>query len=219
MTTMSSVRGIGPEQVERGERHEPADGEAHVATAHADGLGDALALRREEHRHLLQSRAGRRYHPDAPARDEIGKAERDAAEIGGAAIRAHHEPPSPGGELLEGHFVLDRHVVAPDHHVKPAGERAARLGRGPGAGHGDQGEVGVGHPAQRAVDGAGRVAAAVLSSRAPGGEELLGPRPRALRRAGRRVDHDDEIVRARRRGLGGEQAPPARGARGWRAWP
>ena len=68
-------RGVGAEGVERGERHEAPDGRAHVATTHPDGLGDALALRREEHRHLLQARARGRHDPDAPARDEIGKAE------------------------------------------------------------------------------------------------------------------------------------------------
>ena len=55
--------------------------------------------------------------PTGPGLDDVGEAEAEAADDRGAAVGAHHQQAALGGGLLERDLLLDRHVVAEDHHV------------------------------------------------------------------------------------------------------
>ena len=82
---------IGAERVEGVEGHGPADRAAHIAPAHADGLRDALAAGSEKTGDLLEAGARGGHEADPPSRHDVGEAERRAAQVGSAAVRAHEQ--------------------------------------------------------------------------------------------------------------------------------
>ena len=71
--------------------------------------------------------------PDRPGLDDVGEAEPEPADDRGAAVGAHHQQPALGRDPLEGDLLLDRHVVAEDHHVAAGVEGVHRLDERAGA--------------------------------------------------------------------------------------
>ena len=92
----------------------------------------------EQRQHLLAAGARGGDQPDRAGLDDVGEAEPEAADHRGAAVRAHHQQPLLGGRPLERDLLLDRHVVAEDHHVVAGLDRVHRLDEGVGARHRDQ---------------------------------------------------------------------------------
>ncbi len=65
--------------------------------------------------------------PTGPGETALAKPRPEPADDGGAAVGAHHEQPALGGGPLERDLLLDRHVVAEDHHVAAGVEGVHRL--------------------------------------------------------------------------------------------
>src|SRR3954453_18048100 len=103
-----------------------------------------------------------------PAPDDVGEAERDAVDDGGAAVGAHHHEAVIAGVRLQLDLVGDGDVVAEDHDVETEPDRLHRLRRRVVAGYRDQGEVAgrvLGDRHGDARDGLGGGGAVVLAAR------------------------------------------------------
>ena len=79
--------------------------------------------------------------PDRSGPHGVGEAEPDPADHRGAAVGAHDQQPARARLVLEPDLLLDRHVVAEEHHGQAGLQRVHRLGERVRAGHRDQREV------------------------------------------------------------------------------
>ena len=202
-TTTSSTAGSASRRRSASRVDEPADLGGQVAAADAERGGDADAGVVEQREQLLAAGAGRGDDADRPGRDGVGEAEAEAADDRGAAVGAHDQQAALGGGPLERDLLLERHVVAEDHHVAAGVEGVHRLDEGARAGHRDQRERRRGCGAGRAAvvrGGAGRPRRRVRR----GGARRAAPgRPPARRRSRSpssvEPERDDHVVGGRRR--------------------
>ena len=123
----------------------------------------------EQGEQLLAPRAGRRDEGDRTGPAGVGEAEPEPADHRRAAVGPHHQEAALGRHPLERHLLVDRHVVAEEHHVAPGVEGVHGLDEGTRSGHGHQGE-GVGGEAQGRAGGARRGDLAGAGRGGPGGE-------------------------------------------------
>ena len=79
--------------------------------------------------------------PIGPRRIDVGEAERNAVDDGGAAIGSHHHQVVVARVRLERQLALGRHVVAEQHDIHAEPQRLHRLGGGVVARHRDQREI------------------------------------------------------------------------------
>ena len=175
---------------------QPADLGGQVASADAERRGHADARVVEQRRAAAGSRCRtrRRCRP-GPGCDDVGEAEAEAADDGGAAVGPHHQQAALGRDPLERDLLLDRHVVAEQHHVGAGVERVHRLDGRAGAGRRRPGP---------APSGVARSAAAEVR----GGASAPSP----LRRRTGGVRRPPATGR-RRRGRGRARRRPGRGVR------
>ena len=187
-STISSTAGSASSRRDRLAGRQPADLGAEVAAADAQRRGDPDAGVVEQREQLLAAGAGRGDDADRPGRDDVGEAQPDAVEDGGPAVGSHDEQAALGGVPLERELLLDRHVVAEDHHVAAGLERVHGLDERRRAGHRDQRDR-TGGWAGSAAQRAGRRARRRLLGRARVAAAGAAParrRPRPGRRPGRR---------------------------------
>ena len=207
---------VAREQREPLAHHRAAHRRGQVAPADADDVRHAAAGGVEQARDLLRPRPGGGDDPHRPGAHDVGEAEADPGEHGGAAFGPHDEQVALRAAALERHLVVDGDVIGEEEDVQPARERAMGLERRVLAGDRDERHVGVGEagtgqrarargfaiavrvtaaPGQQALDLAQqRVAQAVLA--VDGDHDVAGPRVgvRAQRRQGAQVGrrpHDD----------------------------
>ena len=147
--------GVRRKEADGVERGEATHRIGEIASAHPDAVGDARACTREQHRDLLQPRPRCGDHPDPASGNDVRECERRSGDVGGTAVRPHHQQSEFVSALLERPLRLGRDVVAEHHHVQPAIERAPRLAGRMDPGSGNQREVRVPHALQRTVEGAG----------------------------------------------------------------
>ena len=86
----------------------PRDLGRQVAAADPERVRDADAGVVEQAEQLLAAGAGRGDDADRAGRDDVGEAQPDAADDGGAAVGSHDEHAALGGRALEGDLVLER---------------------------------------------------------------------------------------------------------------
>ena len=98
---MRSVRRVVGEGGERLTRRAAAHGGRQVAAADAEAVADADPAGVEQRHHLLGTGARRRDDADRAGAHDVGEAERDAADDGGAAVRAHDEHARARRRVLE----------------------------------------------------------------------------------------------------------------------
>ena len=166
--------------------------------------------------------------PTGPGEAALAKPSPSAADDGGAAVGPHHQQAALGGGPLEGDLLLDRHVVAEDHHVAAGVEGVHRLDERAGAGHRDQHErvAGARRRAAAVVRGGATSAAPAVrrvearsasSTRGQGGRQVAVRRSSrtattmslGVASAGHREAHRREhldVERGRHRDLGGGDA-------------
>ncbi len=142
-------------------------------------------------RHLLGAGARSGDHPDPPRRDDVGEAEREPVEDGGAGAGAHDEAAEAVGAALEGDLVLDGDAVAEQEHVQARPEGLVGLERRVLAGHRDHRNVAAhagegARPPEAGGRGAVRRRRAV-QDRLGRGEAVPGGAPAARRSPGRRA--------------------------------
>ena len=125
-STTSSTAGSASRRASAVRGGEPADLGGQVAAADAVRRGDADAGMVEQSQHLLAAGARGRDDADRSGGDDVGEAEPDPVDDRGAAVGTHHEQAALGGVGLERDLLLDRHVVAEDHHVAAGLERVDR---------------------------------------------------------------------------------------------
>ncbi len=94
--------------------------------------------------HFLQPGARGCHQSDRAAAHDIGKTQRHAGDDRGAAVRAHHDQILADGELLERHFLCDRHVVAEQEYVQAGLQCLEGFGPRVGAWHRDLRDASVG---------------------------------------------------------------------------
>src|SRR5690606_26380132 len=104
-----------------------ADLRGEVAAPDAEGGAHADPRVVEQRQQLLAAGAGRGDDADRAGGDDVGEAESEPADHGGAAVGAHHQHATLGGGPLERDLLVERHVVAEDHHVATRVDRVHRL--------------------------------------------------------------------------------------------
>ena len=201
-TTISSTAGSASRRRSASRVASPRDLGGQVAAADAERRGDADAGVVEQREQLLAAGAGGGDDADRAGLDGVGEAEAEAADDGGAAVGAHHQQAALGGGPLERDLLVERHVVAEDHHVAAGVEGVHRLDERAGAGHRDQREA-------RRAPGAGRSrwCAAAPPRSGPSSRRSASRSARVDRRPGRassgavvvEPQRDDHVVGRRRR--------------------
>ena len=126
-----------------------------VAAANTERGGDPDTDMVEQGEELLAAGARRSDDADRPGRHRVGEAETETADDRSAAVRPHHEQVPLLSGLLEHELLVERHVVAEDHHVVACVERVHRLDERAGARDRDEDQP-IGSATQRTGRGPGR---------------------------------------------------------------
>ena len=130
--------GVGVEPGQGGAGRESRTVGGEVAATDAERRRDADPGVVEQREQLLAAGAGGGDDPHRAGRGDVGEAEAEPADDRRAAVRAHHQEVALGGDRLEGNLLLERDVVAEDHHVAAGVEGVHRLDEGVGARHRDE---------------------------------------------------------------------------------